>query len=139
MNAAKLVSLRKEAEKAVAGMPDDDLKVKAFEVILGHLLNGGNSSGKQPLQKENIIHPIKRQTKVKVGSSIPARILALREDSFFKSQRSLEDILKELARNGWHYARTVLSGPLQRLAQQKQLRRVKAKKDKKNVWLYSEP
>jgi hypothetical protein len=38
MNAKKLVELRQAAEKAVADMPDGELKVKAFEVILGHMI-----------------------------------------------------------------------------------------------------
>ncbi len=40
MDAQKLVKLRKQAEKAVGKMPDSDMKLKAFEVILGHLLGG---------------------------------------------------------------------------------------------------
>jgi hypothetical protein len=40
MDAKKLIDHRKQAEKAVAGMADGELKVKAFEVILGHLLGG---------------------------------------------------------------------------------------------------
>jgi hypothetical protein len=44
MDTKKLVALRKEAEKAIAEMPDGDLKVKAFEVILGHLLGPPNGT-----------------------------------------------------------------------------------------------
>ena len=40
MDAKRLIDLRKAAERAVAEMPDGELKVKAFEVILAHLLGG---------------------------------------------------------------------------------------------------
>jgi hypothetical protein len=53
MDTKKIVSARKEAEKAIAGMPDGDLKVKAFEVILGHLLADGSDGRKPPaVQKD---------------------------------------------------------------------------------------
>ena len=45
MNTALLVVARKRAEEAVADMPDGELKVKAFEVILSSLLAGSPLSG----------------------------------------------------------------------------------------------
>ena len=38
MDVKQLIQLRKEAEKAVAEMPEGDIKIKAFEVILNHLI-----------------------------------------------------------------------------------------------------
>lgn len=140
MDTKKIVSARKEAEKAIAGMADGDLKVKAFEVILGHLLTDSSDGRKPPVvQKDN--HKIKANPAKKgtVAKSTSARILVLREDDFFKTQRTMGDIKGELAAHGWHYARTALSGVLQTLTQQREIRRVRAKKGEKNVWLYSEP
>ena len=39
MDAKKLIELRKQAEKAVEDMQDGEFKLKAFEVILNHLLS----------------------------------------------------------------------------------------------------
>src|SRR5262245_41482897 len=94
MDTKELVLARKEAEKAVAGMPDDAHKLKAFEVILGKLLDDGNPPRKDPAteRRKNKPEPktAKRGTAAK---SLPARILVLREDGFFKNQRSIAEIL----------------------------------------------
>lgn len=138
MNTKKLVAIRKEAEKAIAEMPDGDLKVKAFEVILGHLLGAGGGTARQPApgEEEEDAGPAR---KGKVAKSATARILVLREEGFFKNQRSMGEVSAELAAHGWHYPLTALSGNLQGLTQRREIRRVRAKKGNKKVWLYSEP
>jgi hypothetical protein len=100
MNTKKLVAVRKEAEKAIAEMPDGDLKVKAFEVILGHLLGASSSPAKRrvaPEEDENEARPAK---KGKAARSATARVLVLREEGFFKNQRSMGEISAELAAHG---------------------------------------
>src|SRR5437879_4874659 len=42
MKPETISSLRKQAEEAIADMPEGPLKVKAFEVILSRLLEGAN-------------------------------------------------------------------------------------------------
>lgn len=139
MDTQGLVKARKEAEKVVAEMPDGDLKLKAFEVILGKLLEDGNLGRKDPAAGGSKSRHEPRNIKNGlIAKSAPARILVLRNDGFFKNQRSIAEILEELARHGWHYPRTSLSGPLQKLTQQRELRRVKSTKNEKNGWLYSE-
>lgn len=138
MDTKKLVALRKEAEKAIAEMSDGDLKVKAFEVILGHLLTAGDTSRQTVVDQEDE-DEAKPAKKEKAAKSAGARILVLREEGFFKSQRSMSEISGELAAHGWHYPLTALSGTLQGLTQRREVRRVRAKKGNKKVWLYSEP
>ena len=138
MDTKKLVALRKEAEKAIAEMPDGDLKVKAFEVILGHLLGAGSGLAKQSVVHEEE-YEAKPAQKGRAAKSATARVLLLREEGFFKSQRSMGEISAELAAHGWHYPLTALSGTLQGLTQRREIRRVRAKKGNKKVWLYSEP
>lgn len=137
MNAKKLVEFRKEAEKAVADMADGDLKVKAFEVILAHLLGAPEGAAKTPAKAvaEAEAKPAKQAAKAK---STVARILVLRDEGFFKNQRSMGEIADELAAHGWHYPLTTLGARLLGLAQRQELRRVRAKKGSKKVWLYSE-
>ena len=55
MDAKKLIELRKQAEKAVEDMQDGEFKLKAFEVILNHLLSPGKTeptSGKHRESRE---------------------------------------------------------------------------------------
>ena len=70
-------------------------------------------------------------------SSCSGRMLALRDDGFFAAQRSISDIRMELAKRGWHYPLTTLSGRLQALVQQRELRREKVKDGRKKAWRYS--
>ncbi|SRR6266576_561732 len=137
MNAKKLVELRQAAEKAVADMPDGELKVKAFEVILGHMMEtpdeGGKSKPAGKAKKASAKDPETANTKSTVG-----RILVLRDEGFFKNQKSIAETCDELASHGWHYPQSSLSGPLQTLVQRRELRRKRERKGNKTIWLYSE-
>lgn len=138
MDAKKVVALRREAEKAVADMPDGGLKLKAFEVILGHLLGGVGvlagpsiTTGKEPKGKG---------TREGVPArSIGGRILVLRDEGFFKIQKTIGEVREELKAHGWHYPLTTLSGRLQALVRQGKLRRERAKQGNKRIWKYSNP
>lgn len=137
MKTSELVELRKEAEKAVAEMTDGDLKLKAFEVILGHLLSASGEMTETPA-KAGVQAKGKAALQPAKAKSAAARVLVLRNEGFFRSQRSMGEVSDELAAHGWHYPLTSLSGTLISLAQRQELRRVRAKKGNKRVWLYSE-
>jgi hypothetical protein len=70
-------------------------------------------------------------------STLPGRILSLKNDGFFKSQQALGAVRDELRKRGWHYPTTSLSGPLQLLVRQRELRREQIKDGKKKIWKYS--
>jgi hypothetical protein len=144
MDVKKLIELRKQAEKVVADMPDGELKVKAFEVVFSNLLGQGVSSGTERAQsRKDDDEPEEPQPKKRAKSasskSVPGRILVLRGEGFFKSQKTLPEVQEELAAHGWHYGQSDLSGPLQALRRRNELRRIRGKKGKKQVWLYSNP
>lgn len=123
MEIKKLIELRKEAEKAVSEMPDGDIKVKAFEVILNHLLTGNQPSG---LPQKESTRPKEEKSKSipkKTVTGTTGRILVLKEESFFNKPKSLGEIKEELAAHGWHYASANLSPILIKMVQQKHLRR----------------
>jgi hypothetical protein len=141
MELKRLVDVRREAEKAVSDMPEGELKVKAFEVILNSLI----SVPMNPETGDNVIRttgtpsrkgPEKRQSK---PTSTRDRILLLNEEDYFREQRSIAEIRQKLAVRGWHYPQTALSGPLQDLVQRRELRRQKLPDGKKRVWKYSNP
>ena len=140
MNAKKLIDLRKQAEKAVAEMADGELKVKAFEVILDHLL-GSRQGAQGPPPRDDAPAPPKPKGAKESASakSITGRILVLRDEGFFKTQKTIGEVREELRAHGWHYPLTTLSGRLQAMVQQRKLRRERAKQANKKVWKYSNP
>ena len=136
MTLKELVKIRKQAEKAVAEMPDGELKVKAFEVIFNHLLVGKKATGGPAVHDESPAQPpLKTAASSRTASG---RILVLRDEEFFKSQRSIGEIREELQVHGWHYPLTSLSGTLMDLVQKRELRRQRVKEGKKKkVWKYT--
>jgi hypothetical protein len=113
------------AEKAVASVKDPDLKKIAFQRILDDLLGSG------PAQKK-IGSPAKPTSKQKnlSGSAVSkagpkAYIEELIEDDFFQKPKTISEVRSALESHGHHIALTSLSGPLQKLCQQRQLRRQK--------------
>ena len=97
-------------------MPDGDLKVKAFEVILSHLLPGG---GVAPARANAPAAPAEAKARKEglKSKSVSSRILVLEDEGFFRNQRTLPEVQEELRSHGWHYAQSNLSGPLQGLVQ----------------------
>jgi hypothetical protein len=118
MDAKKLIELRKQAEKAVQDMPDGEFKLKAFEVILNHLL----APGKAQLTSESQAEAPQRKAVVNEAEdsdaqSTQGRILVLKAEGFFKKPQSIGQTRSELAARGWHYPVTTLSGELIQLIQ----------------------
>jgi hypothetical protein len=128
------------AEKAVGGVQDPDLRRIAFQKILEALLAEGEPE-RRP--KEANSHKAKASphpdASAKVGSKAKggpkAYIEELIADQFFKTPRSLAAVKSELANTGHHIAVTSLSGPLQKLCQEKKLRR--KKDDETGAFTYS--
>jgi hypothetical protein len=140
MEPKRLLDLRRAAEKAVADMPEGELKVKAFEVILNNLLED-RERGRQG-REDNApagLRPGKDRKKRRAAAptSTPDRILQLRDENYFGDPRSISDVRNELGTHGWHYPLTTLSGVLQDLVQRRELRRQKVVKGKRRIWKYS--
>jgi hypothetical protein len=117
-------SLVIQAEKAVASVKDPDLKRIAFERVLGDLLS----------------RPSRTATKNKSGGATRAKTLTpasksgpkayveeMIGDGFFAEPKTISMVKIELENRGHHIATTSLSGPLQKLCQEKALRRQKSK------------
>ncbi len=140
MDAKELVELRKQAERAVADMPDGELKLKAFEVMLSYLL-GGSKAGAPAIPEEPVVQgrKIPQAKESKQASTLVGRILVLRDEGYFKSLRALGEVRDELKAHGWHYPLTTLSGTMQTLTQRRELRRLQSPHGKKKVYKYSNP
>jgi hypothetical protein len=141
MNQRELTKIRREAESAVADMADGELKVKAFEVFLNHLLRPkDNAQNAQTPSSHSASRQSKKQpTKRVVAASKTERILSLKSEDYFSDLRTIGEVRSELASRGWHYPLTALSGPLQELVQRRELRRQKMPEGKKKLWKYSNP
>jgi hypothetical protein len=129
MTEDSLVVARKKAERAVEGMADGPLKIAAFQTILAKLL----TESEAPEQSG----PAKVISRDVVPETLPGRILTLRSEGLFKAQRSLSEVREALGSRGWHYPLTTLSGAMQALVRQRQLRRERVGVGNRQVWKYS--
>ena len=145
LTAEHLKLAREAAESAVADMREGELKVAAFSVIFNRLIaEAVPEKGGAAVSKPKTAKQAKAQGRPRIQGSprtLRDRILSLHADGFFSSQRGLSDVRDELAKNGWHYALTTLSGAMQGLVGPGQeLRRVRVPSEpgkKKKVWKYS--
>lgn len=135
----KLKEIRKKAQEATDDMPEGELKTKAFEVILQHLL-----ASESPHKSNEIApaptpaHSKGKQAKKQPGST-KSRTLLLKDEGFFAIPRSIVEIKSELQAHGWILPMTSLSGPLQELVQSRELRRIREQGARRKVWKYVNP
>jgi hypothetical protein len=135
-----------EAEEAVVAMKDPELRRVAFEKILATLLDAVQSKSAGKRRQSN---PRKHSSDEPTTSKHPetrsrrgpkAYLEALIDDGFFKKHRTIAEVKAELANRGHHIPLTSLSGPLQRLTQDRRLRRQKIAangKESKATYAYS--
>ncbi len=88
MDAKKLIEFRREAEKAVADMQDGELKVKAFEVILSHLISTSADQTTRISAPQQKGHPESEADEFPT-ESVAGRLMVLREEGFFKPRGHL--------------------------------------------------
>jgi len=147
MDANTLIEARKKAELAVAEMPEGELRVEAFKLILNRLLMDGGSPtpvGKGPAvrhqrgKNRKTKHHAEHQEDA-VPRSTPSRVLELKAEGFFDQQRGIGEIREELQTHGWRYGLTDLSGPLMKLVRERELRRSKVKDGNKTTYKYFNP
>lgn len=135
-----------QAARAVAGVKDAELRRAAFERVLDDLLStAARSSGSAPAARPA---PANRPGRA-VGGARRGRPKAKRggpqayveemiDEKFFAKPKTIAEVKAELENRGHHIPLTSLSGPLQKLCQQKMLRRQKAKgKGNKLTFAYS--
>ena len=130
-------SLVAEAEKAVQGVKDPELKRIAFQKVLEELLGGRRGTTerapKRPTREKGA-----RGTSKRGGVGPRAYIREMHEDGFFKKPKTITDVKVELENRGHHIPMTSLSGPLQALCKAKLLRRQRAEgKGNKKTFAYS--
>src|SRR5437762_11664463 len=141
--AAAYAALASEAELAVAAVKDPELRRVAFEKILTTLIeekapSRGGSHSTRDTNTRTKGPAASAGTKSQSGPK--HYIEELISESFFKDQRTIAEVKAELANRGRHIALTSLSGPLQKLTQERRLRRQKTTangKGSKTTYAYS--
>lgn len=111
-----------QAEKAVQGVKDPELKRIAFQKVLEELL------GAKPTTAERTAKPRKGSGSrpapaAKAASGPRTYIREMHDKGFFKKPKTMTDVKVELENRGHHIPLTSLSGPLQALCKSKLLRR----------------
>jgi len=128
-----------QAEKAVAGVKDPELKRIAFQKILDDMLGGSTPSAARlqaPSKKRAAVGDKAAKQSTKGGPL--AYVEELIEDGFFKKPKTIAQVKAELENRGHHIPLTSLSGPLQKLCQRRSLRRQRIKASgKKQTFAYS--
>ena len=120
----------KQAEQAVKGVTDPELRRVAFEKILSALLAkeglgvGSTQAKGKPLPASG---PFSNRKAKRKAQGPKTYIREMIDEGFFAKPKSLPQVKAELENRGHHIAVTTLSGPLQALCQDKLLRRQKTK------------
>jgi hypothetical protein len=128
------------AEAAVSGIKDADLKRVAFEKVLDDLLSeAANPSTPTPARQPSgqagkKVGKLKRAAKT---GGPKAYIVEVLDEGFFKKVKTMGEVKAELDNRGHHIPYTSLSGPLQKLCQEKRLRRQKVDQGGKKTFGYS--
>src|SRR5258706_8026701 len=127
-------TLVEKANMAVQGITDPELRRVAFEKILDELLKSGSTRDKKPARIRRHATPIERRS----GQGPKGYVEELIKEGFFKKPKTIVEVKAQMENLGHHIPLTSLSGPLQRLCQQKTLRRQKTEIGGKSTFTYSE-
>lgn len=120
--------LVQQAEQAVQGVKDPNLKSIAFQKVLEELLSGGTSSVATPRARtgKSAGKAGRGKTTRQPRGGPKAYVREMIEEHFFKKPKTITEVKVELENRGHHIPLTSLSGPLQQLCQGKELRRTRS-------------
>lgn len=123
----KYSELVAQAEKAVAGVNDPELKRIAFQKVLDDLIGGrsGAVNASASTKSKRNVRSSKVAGAAKGGPQVYVKELS--DEDFFKKPKTIANVKAELENRGHHIPITSLSGPLQKLCQRKVLRRQRVK------------
>jgi len=130
-----------QAENAVKGLKDPELKRIAFQKVLDDLIGASDrplpSSQGRATKSRSAAKPAKAKPSTKKGGP-RAYIRELVDEDFFKKPKTISDVKVELENRGHHIPMTSLSGPMQGLCKARELRRKKTEEpDAKKTFVYS--
>ncbi len=131
-----------QAEAAVSGVKDAELRRVAFEKILNDLLSGGRADRDDTVAAEKKTSSGQKRKPSTSARTSPrggplAYVSEMIDDGFFKKVKTMGEVKAELENRGHHIPFTSLSGPLQKLCQNRRLRRQKMDRGGKKAFGYS--
>ncbi len=140
MNQVAVRTAAEKASKLVASIKEGEFRNAAFGVVFSRFLGNVNDPpmskrrSKDQLQHEDV-------NRARPGKSGPKdRLREVASDGFFKTGRTLTATLNELSDRGYAYDAAIVGKGLQRLCQERVLRRKKGKEGKdgnRAVYLYT--
>ena len=127
----------REVEVAVSSVKDPHLRGILAGAIMQRILqetgSGSQSASAAVVPASNVSGSQIRK------SGTQARILDLRDESFFAEPRRLEQVLEELRIRGYHHNKSDVRMSLLRLARKKSLRRIPLGEGRQRMYLYVNP
>jgi membrane protein involved in colicin uptake len=139
---SKYQELVAKAEGAVQAVKDPELRRVAFEKVLDDLLgrtgSGAAGDAKGAARKAPVARPATGRKAPRPAGGPKGYVKEMIEDGFFKKPNTIAQVKAELENRGHHIPFTSLSGPLQSLCQERELRRQKTRVGKKQTYSYSE-
>ena len=122
-NTKQYAELVTQAEKAVASVKDPELRRVAFQKVLEDLLAGGGEPSAPTHRvskgRGRVAEKSPRRKAAKGGTR--SYIDELVDEGFFAKPKTISHLKAELENRGHHIPMTSLSGPLQRMCQQRVL------------------
>ena len=118
------------AEGAVLSVKDPELRRVAFQKVLEDLLESVSNteqSGRRASNKDRTVPSDDTKSHKKAKGGTQSYIDELFKEGFFKKPKTIANLKAELENRGHHIPLTSMSGPLQRMCQQRVLRRQKIK------------
>ena len=87
----QLKELQKKALQAVADMPEGELKTRAFEIFLKHLLDAQTqASAHRPSLSERAIQKPTKSSRQ--PGTVKSRILLLKDEKFFEVPKTIKEV-----------------------------------------------
>lgn len=137
MNNKEIQEAARAAEKLVEGIKDKDYRVAAFKIVFDHALQSDTGSSTRQTRSRHST-AVKGQNRAPKGGPLD-KLREVVSEGFYQKGKSLNETLDELKNRGRSYDAGIIGKGLQRLCQEKLLRRSRGKDGRgRNVYLYNE-
>ena len=133
-------AMAKEAEKAVRGLRDKELRKEAFSIILLKLLSGGarvTGTTKKTTTKKVVKRKAAKRPGRAGGGVVTTALNKLLGSGYFRKQRDAATVFKEMKKRRVDILPSQLRMELLRFARSGKLKRKIKMKGKKVTYLYS--
>ncbi len=136
MNETVIRKAADKADKLASFVRRESYRSFAFAVLFERLLGASiKLSIRDAGSKKAQAPKVGPTTRAKAGPT--RRVRELVNDNFFKTRKSLKAVLAELTDRGHGYGAGIIGKALQRMCQERLLRRTKAKEGKRSIYVYT--